>query len=363
MKILLSILVSVILFYSCSTQKEILNPKEKEKLSNEQEKKLNFSFNVLKTKSGSSLHGISVIDSLNIWTCGSNGSYLRTTDGGSDWQSGKVKGFETLDFRSIQAFDGNTAIMMCTDAPAFFFKTTDGGKTWKRKYMSRDANASFNGMTYMDLENGIAFSDPIDERFFLITTSDGGDTWKQISSLNIPKALKGEKGIAVSGTSIAVSGKDLIWFGTAGSDRARIFFSQDAGNDWRAVDVHQTKGIGTNGISSISFRDELNGMAVGGNIKDEKINANICTYTDDGGLNWQLIEQNQPAGFRSCVAWNNKYKFYLSTGRFGSYYTVNDGKTWILVDSQNYNSIGISKKDGSCFVVGNKGIIAKVKVQ
>src|ERR1035437_9891388 len=105
MKILLSILVSFSLFYSCSTQKEILNPKEKEKPVVVPEKKLTISIEVQKTKSNSSLHNISVLDSLNIWACGTNGTYLRTTDGSSIWQSGKVKGFETLDFRSIQVFD------------------------------------------------------------------------------------------------------------------------------------------------------------------------------------------------------------------------------------------------------------------
>jgi photosystem II stability/assembly factor-like uncharacterized protein len=363
MKILLSIPVLFFLFYSCSTQKEILSPKEKEKPVVEPEKKLTISIEVQKTKSNSSLHSISVLDSLNIWACGTNGTYLRTTDGGSIWQSGKVKGFETLDFRSIQVFNNNTAVIMCTDAPAFFFKTTDGGKTWKRKYMSRDVNVSFNGMTFMDSKNGIAFSDPIDERFFIIKTTDGGDTWKQISSLNIPPALKGEKGIAVSGTSIAVSGKDLIWFGAGSSDKSRIFFSQDAADNWRAIEVQRSNGNGTNGISSISFRDELNGIAVGGNVKNEKINSNICAATDDGGLSWQPIEINQPIGFRSCIAWSEENKFYLSTGRSGSSYSIDDGKTWFSIDTQNYNSIGISKKDGSCFVAGNKGIIAKVKVQ
>ena len=91
MKILLSILVLVILFYSCSTQKEIINPKEKEKQVIAPEKKLTISFETLKSKTNSSLHSISVIDSLNLWACGANGTYLRTTDGGLTWQSGKVK--------------------------------------------------------------------------------------------------------------------------------------------------------------------------------------------------------------------------------------------------------------------------------
>ena len=54
---------------------------------------------------------------------------------------------------------------MSIDAPAFFFKTTDGGRSWKRKYMNRDPKVFFDGITFWDENNGIAFSDPIDEKF------------------------------------------------------------------------------------------------------------------------------------------------------------------------------------------------------
>ena len=78
---------------------------------------LSFTFETQKPKINSSLRGISVIDSLTACASGSNGTYLRTTDGGKSWTDGKVKGFETLDFRDIEAFDKNTAIIMSIDAP------------------------------------------------------------------------------------------------------------------------------------------------------------------------------------------------------------------------------------------------------
>lgn len=363
MKKLIIALIPLVLFYSCSSQKESIKPAEEQKpeVVIEKKKTLTFTYEIQKLKINSSLRGISVVDSLTVWASGSNGTYLRTTDGGKNWTDGKVKGFETLDFRDIEAFDKNTAIIMSVDAPAFFFKTTDGGKSWKRKYMNRDPKVFFDGIAFWDKNNGIAFSDPINEKFFIVTTKDGGDSWKEISSLYIPTAMKGEGGFAASGTSIAVQGKDLAWIGTGGAERSRIFISQDAGENWRVMNTPIISGSASRGVFSISFKDDMYGVAVGGDYKNDKENIANCAISDDGGLSWQLVDNNTPNGFRSCVAWNDIYKFYLTAGTSGNDYSLDDGKTWTTINSQSYNSIGISKKDGSCFLVGDKGAIARVR--
>jgi len=352
------------LLFSCSTQKETVKPVEVKMppVVTEKKRTLVHSFEILNPKINSSLRGISVIDSMTAWASGSNGIYLRTTDGGKTWVDGKVKGFESLDFRDIEAFDKNTAIIMSVDAPAFFFKTTDGGRSWKRKYMNRDPKIFFDGMSFWNEKSGIAFSDPIDEKLFIVTTKDGGDTWKEVPSQYLPKAWKGEGGFAASGTSIAVAGKDLAWIGTGGAESARIYFSQDSGENWRVVNSPVRGGSASSGVFSISFKDDLYGVAVGGDYKNDKDKTANCALTDDGGLSWQIVDDNPPGGFRSCVAWNEKYKYYLTTGTSGSDYSLDDGKTWMPIDQRSFNSIGISKKDGSCFAVGDKGLIAKIRI-
>ena len=364
MKKLLLILLSGIFLYSCSSQKEVEKPKTEEKPQQVAIKKreLDFEFETQNSKTNASLRGISVVDSLTAWASGSKGTILRTTDGGKSWHESKVKGYESLDFRDIEAFSKNSAIVMCVDAPAFFFKTTDGGKNWKRKYMNRDPKIFFDGFAFYDEDNGIAFSDPIDGRFFIVKTKDGGDTWREIPSMNIPGVLKSEGGFAASGTSISIFGKDLVWIGTGGGERSRIFFSQDAGENWRAVDSKMKGGNSTSGVFSIAFKDDLNGLAVGGDYKNNKDKNGNAAYSDDGGLSWMPIETNQPSGFKSCVAWNPQNKFYLVTGTSGTDYTIDDGKTWIQVDQKSFNSIGISKTDGTTFLIGDNGSIAKLKV-
>jgi photosystem II stability/assembly factor-like uncharacterized protein len=365
MKKFLLVFAAAVLLYSCSAQKETEKPKEEIKqppvVIEKKKRTIDFTFDMQHSGTTSSLRGISVIDSLTAWATGSKGTVLHTTNGGNTWIESHVKGFETLDYRDVQAFDKNTALIMSVDAPAFFFKTTDGGRTWKRKYMNRDPKIFFDGIAFRDDENGIAFSDPIDGKFYIVETKDGGNSWNQISKMNIPAALKNEGGFAASGTAITVSGKDYVWFGTGGSDRARIFYSEDGGENWRASDVPVKSGNASSGVFSIAFKDELNGIAVGGDYKNDKDNLHNCAFTDDGGLSWQALDKNQPGGFRSCVEWNNLNKFYLTTGTSGTDYSVDEGKTWIPVDGKSFNSIGFSKEDGSCFMVGDKGVIAKVR--
>ena len=57
-------------------------------------------------------------------------------DGGYLWQGCAIPpGAEKLDFRGIQAFDENTAIVMSSGKGDLsrLYKTTDGCRTWKPK--------------------------------------------------------------------------------------------------------------------------------------------------------------------------------------------------------------------------------------
>jgi len=46
-----------------------------------------------------------------VWVSGTEGTVLRTTDGGKSWDALKVPKADTLDFRGIRAFDAETAVL------------------------------------------------------------------------------------------------------------------------------------------------------------------------------------------------------------------------------------------------------------
>ena len=76
--------------------------------------------------SKASLRGLSVVTDNIIWVSGSDGTVGRSLDGGNSWNWTIVKGFEKTDFRDIEAFDKNTAIIMGIADPAYILKTIEG---------------------------------------------------------------------------------------------------------------------------------------------------------------------------------------------------------------------------------------------
>ena len=74
-----------------------------------------------------SLRGLSVVTAEIAWASGSSGTWLRTIDGGETWENGVIAGLDTVDFRSLHAFDALTAIAVSAGQPAVIYKTIDGG--------------------------------------------------------------------------------------------------------------------------------------------------------------------------------------------------------------------------------------------
>ena len=83
------------------------------------------------------LRGIDSVDGKIAWASGTGGTVLKTTDGGAHWQKCAVPDAEkdgtTLDFRGVQAWDENNAIVMASGPgdKSRLYKTTNGCRTWK----------------------------------------------------------------------------------------------------------------------------------------------------------------------------------------------------------------------------------------
>jgi photosystem II stability/assembly factor-like uncharacterized protein len=317
-------------------------------------------------KSGAtaSLRGVCAVSSTVVWASGSNGTYLRTTDGGKIWQAGTIPGASSLDFRDIQAFDANTALVISAGTPAKIYKTTDGGKTWKEKYSNDKPGVFFDSMAFWDKKNGIAFSDPVDGYFLLIVTDDGGETWQQVPAKNIPPPLPGEAGFAASGTCVAVQGKFNAWFCTGGA-AAHVFRSIDRGQTWTAAETPMIFGKPSQGIFSIAFKDAKNGIIVGGDYKAEQQKQKNAAITIDGGVTWKPVEGAQPSGYRECVSYvpGTGGQMLITVGPSGSDYSRDGGRTWKNFDTTGFHSISFAP--GTCmgWAVGADGRIATCQLR
>jgi len=148
---------------------------EQKKLQNTDNQVLTKQIPTWKTQNSAtdvSLRGLAAVSEKVAWASGSKGMITHTSDGGQTWQADSILGYSDLQFRDIEAFDANTAIVLSAGSPAKIFKTKDGGKTWQEKYHNEQEGIFFDAMAFWDEQNGIAFSDPIDGKLFVIRTED-----------------------------------------------------------------------------------------------------------------------------------------------------------------------------------------------
>ena len=108
------------------------------------------------------LRGIHNVGSGVAWASGINGTVLRTEDGGYVWQSCSMPpGAEKLDFRGIQAFDANNAIVMSSGPgdQSRLYKTTDGCHSWTLLFTNPDQNGFWDAVSVADQNNIMILGD------------------------------------------------------------------------------------------------------------------------------------------------------------------------------------------------------------
>jgi photosystem II stability/assembly factor-like uncharacterized protein len=295
-----------------------------------------------------------------VWIGGSKGTFLRTINGGGTWETNQVKGAEALDFRDVHAFDANTAILMSAGEAekgnAQFYRTTDGGKSWDMVYQTTQKGIFFDGIDFWDKQNGMAFSDPIDGKFFMLKTKDGGKTWLPINPMNIPIIQENEAAFAASGTSMITVGRKNAYICTGGGAFAQIYKTKNQGENWSVVKTNMPAGR-TSGLFGLRFWSDRYGIAIGGDYQEvTKPVANVL-LTSDGGETWQDAPQTTPVGLKEGVA-IYKQKILIAVGPSGTCYSKDFGKSWTEIDKTAFHAISISG-DG-VWAVGGKGIVCRL---
>lgn len=308
-----------------------------------------------------SFRGLSVVSREVAWASGSGGTFARTTDGGATWQADTVAGATALDFRDVQAVDARTAYLLSAGEGerSCIYKTSDGGGSWTLQYTNPYSQGFFDGFAFRDVENGIAYSDPVEGRFLLVATTDAGANWREIPRESLPPALSGEASFAASGTGIVVHG-DHVWFGTGGGPVARVFRSTDRGRSWTVAETPLRAGAASAGIFSLTFWDARNGVAVGGDYTEPAEARQNVAITADGGLTWRGIEGAPPRGYRSAVAFipGTPGPMLVAVGTSGSDYSLDGGRSWLPIDTLAYNSVRFAAPDAG-WAVGPSGRIAR----
>ena len=338
-------LLSLLFLFSCSTSKETTEEKTPY-------------WKPLESGVTAGFRGLSAVSEQVAWASGSAGTVIRTTDGGETWEDVSVPGTDTLQFRDIEAFDVNTAIILSAGLPAVIYKTTDGGQNWEQKYFTMKEGTFYDAMDFWDENNGIAFGDAVDGRLLILRTSDSGETWNELPFDQRPQALDGQGGFAASGTCLRTQGDSAVYIGLGGEAES-VHYSTDRGETWQKTNSPLQSGEPTEGIFSIDFKNDLEGLMVGGDYRGDSLTAINAAYTTNGGRTWlPVMSSMKPKGYRSGVAiWKN---YVFAVGRESSDFFKEGDKAYTPMEGQYY-AVDVSRDGEAIWASGPRGAVAKLK--
>jgi photosystem II stability/assembly factor-like uncharacterized protein len=320
--------------------------------------KTDFSWQLTPTGSTARLRGLSVVSASVVWASGSQGTVLRTVNGGSSWQNVGPPGTADLQFRDIEAFDADNAVILSIGPgpDSRVYVTSDGGQNWTLAFVNQDPNAFYDCMAFFDRHRGLALSDPVQGRFRILATSDGGRSWGVLDT-EMPPALPGEFAFAASGQCITTAGGRDAFFGTGGDVVARVFRSGDRGLTWQVSTTPIRSGPSA-GIFALAFRDPQHGLAAGGDFLLPTASPDAVALTADGGSTWNLVA-DAPDEYRSGARWVNG-RVAIIVGPSGSDASADAGRSWDRFDSGSFDTVDCAG-GWVCWASGEQGRVAYLR--
>jgi hypothetical protein len=308
-----------------------------------------------------SVRAIQIVDAFTAFYAGSNGKFgYRTTDG-----LGVIKNIEYQDtlkpyFRSI-AYNGTSLFALSIANPALLYKIERKTFDYELIYSETHEKVFYDSMKFFDAQNGIAMGDPTQDCLFILLTHDGGNTWNKIHCNKLPKVVVGEAAFAASNTNIKVLGT-TAWIVTGGT-KARVFKTTDFGETWEVYDTPIIQGEDAQGIYSVDFADENNGIIFGGDYSKPEQNVANKAITKDGGKTWQLVADGQNPGYKSCVQYvpDTNGQEVFAVGKTGISYSYDGGITWKEISTEGYYVIQFADRYNA-WMAGNEKI-AHLKIK
>ena len=333
------------------------------------------------------LRGIYNVGKGIVWASGSDGTVLRTTNDGKNWQRCTTPPqADHLDFRGIQAFDASTAIVVSSGKGSLsrLYKTTDACQTWTLVFTNPDPNGFFDAIQFSGRFNGYILGDPVNGSMAIWYVHKGKADW----------AWNRLKGLEVSAdtATFAASNSGLMIdeqlsvaaFITGGSQPSffwrpvQVAIRQNTWKPslyWKKIEIPLAKGT-TAGAFSIAHTQDFNLLGfrrpalftrmviVGGDFQKPEQTSGTAVFTSDGGQAWYAA-RTPPHGYRSSVAYDSKTKTWVTVGPNGTDISTDDGRNWRALhpnselsapadkipEDRNWNALSLP------FVVGPHGRI------
>ena len=305
-----------------------------------------------------SFRGIAVRNKNEAWVSGTNGTVIRTADGGTVWTQVAPEGTAELDFRDIALPSKNSVVLMSAGPgnASRVFHSADNGLTWKETLRNTKEKGFFDAITFFDATDGFLVGDPLDGFLDFYSTTNGGQTWEQKRG---PALQEGEYCFAASGTNIVALSKNELRIVTGGS-RSRVYASSDAGQTWTATDLPLASGNESTGTFSAAFKDELHGVVVGGDYKQPDLDNGNVAFTVDG-MHWKLASPRKQIPHKACVQFVAG-KTWMSVGRTGIVVSHDDGANWQAVSKRSFYTFAIAQGTRAGWMAGSDGRVARFEI-
>lgn len=299
-----------------------------------------------------SLRGLSVVNDQIIWVSGSGGSVGLSTDAGESWKWVQVHGYEKTDFRDIEAFSDQEAVIMGITEPAVILRTTDGGRSWITALEDSAKSVFLDAMDFSG-DEAVLVGDPDKEKIFFARSYDRGKSWvKSVSGLEATES--GEAFFAASGSNIRFIPREGFAL-VSGGKKSCIYLSTG-----RYV-LNLNQGEQTTGANSIAINsaDPNQAFIVGGDFSHD-----TSRYGNSLRIQFhpfvQIPPLTPPHGYRSCVEYLNT-KEMICCGTSGVDFSNDGGIHWTLISGKGFHVCRKSKAGKSVFLAGPKGAIAQLE--
>ena len=286
-----------------------------------------------------SIRAIQALGQEKLVFAGSKGDVGFTNNGGNSWDIQNTTYQDTIipHFRSL-AFNGTHYFALSIGNPALLYQISKNTSTLV--YSEKHEKVFYDSMHFFeDNIHGIAVGDPTEDCASVLVTEDGGATWRKLSCENLPTLEEGEAFFAASNTNIKTIGS-TVWIASGGK-KARVLKSNDFGNTWEIYTTPIIQGNGPQGIYSMDFYDENNGIIIGGDYSKPLANIANKAITKDGGKTWTLIAENENPNYKSGVQYvpNTQGKEIFAVGKTGISFSNDAGNTWKEVSKDSYYAI------------------------
>jgi photosystem II stability/assembly factor-like uncharacterized protein len=348
---------------------------------------------IQKSDTTADLRGIDNVGHGIAWASGTNGTVLHTTDNGATWLLCKTPpDAEHLDFRGIQAFDANTAIVMSSGKGDLsrLYKTTDGCQAWKLVFTNPDRDGFWDAIRFTDKSPfghadqrfGVLVGDPVGDHFQIYFSYDFGTSWELSIKRVLPKqphSNRGEALFAASNSAVdSVPDAGGLAFVTGGAGGCRYFHLVPGGlvldyfDSAASFEVsrlrcpHASSAEGAFSMAHHSLEPpRFDSVIVGGDYLHPDANG-YSAFVPAANYSWFTRHQSivypttPPHGYRSSVAYDATTKTWITVGPNGTDISTDDGRNWRALKpspadtpdaDQHWNALSLP------FVVGPKGRI------